>query len=75
MNGTKASITDLAKILSTGPLDPNVEVSARLLCHRGHEIIDFFFRLGRRWMSFSFHLIRTRITSCINWHCGTGKIS
>lgn len=26
MNGSKESITELAKILSTGPLDPNVEV-------------------------------------------------
>ncbi|XP_070498134.1 triosephosphate isomerase [Chironomus tepperi] len=26
MNGTKASITDLCKVLSAGPLDPNVEV-------------------------------------------------
>lgn len=26
MNGSKDSITELAKILSTGPLDPNVEV-------------------------------------------------
>ena len=26
MNGDKASITDLCKVLSTGPLDPNVEV-------------------------------------------------
>lgn len=26
MNGTKESITELAKILTTGPLDPNVEV-------------------------------------------------
>lgn len=26
MNGSKASITELAKILSTGPLDPNTEV-------------------------------------------------
>lgn len=41
MNGSKASITDLCKILSAGPLDPNVEVSAKLLCHE-QEIIDFF---------------------------------
>lgn len=26
MNGDKASITELAKILTTGPLDPNVEI-------------------------------------------------
>lgn len=26
MNGSKASITELAKVLTTGPLDPNVEV-------------------------------------------------
>lgn len=26
MNGSKESITELAKILTTGPLDPNVEV-------------------------------------------------
>lgn len=26
MNGSKDSITELAKILTTGPLDPNVEV-------------------------------------------------
>lgn len=26
MNGTKDSITELSKILTTGPLDPNVEV-------------------------------------------------
>ena len=26
MNGTKDSITELAKILTAGPLDPNVEV-------------------------------------------------
>lgn len=26
MNGSKESITELAKVLTTGPLDPNVEV-------------------------------------------------
>ena len=26
MNGDKASITELCKVLTTGPLDPNVEV-------------------------------------------------
>lgn len=26
MNGSKESITELAKILSAGPLDPNVEI-------------------------------------------------
>lgn len=31
MNGSKASITDLCKVLSAGPLDPNVEVSFYLL--------------------------------------------
>lgn len=31
MNGSKASITDLCKVLSAGPLDPNVEVSLESL--------------------------------------------
>lgn len=31
MNGTKDSITELSKILTTGPLDPNVEVRKQKL--------------------------------------------
>lgn len=45
MNGSKDSITELCKILSAGPLDPNVEVSERLQIADyviNQEIIDFF---------------------------------
>lgn len=36
MNGSKASITDLCKVLSAGPLDPNVEVSNAINCPNFH---------------------------------------
>lgn len=82
MNGTKDSITELSKILTTGPLDPNVEVNNAL------KIADYvtklrklsiffslnFSSLGRRWMSVSFHFICTRIASSFNWCCWTGKL-
>lgn len=49
MNGTKDSITELSKILTTGPLDPNVEVSARncfcyvTIAKRNEKILIFIF--------------------------------
>lgn len=65
MNGSKASITDLCKILSAGPLDPNVEVmpksdDLKKKIFMQSFFIDFFSRKNRLLLDaqqFTSHLL------------------